>query len=60
MNEQGVLTEQEKLAMSGKLIAFLKAEIPEEKYNQSVLEVLMLAYHASTSTHYLRSLVSAI
>lgn len=60
MNEQNYLTEQEKLAVAAKLLAFLKAEIPQEKYDNSALEVLMLAYHASTSTHYMRTLIGAV
>jgi hypothetical protein len=59
MTTQNSLTGTQKLELARSLLTFLKAEIPEN-YHCSIEEILMLAYHANTSTHDLRCLVSAI
>lgn len=55
------LGEQKKLEVAGKLLGFLEKEIPGDQYGLADrLEVLMLAYHASTNTRELRCLISSI
>lgn len=55
------LDEQKKLEITGRLLALLEKEIPADEYADGEKdEVLMLAYHASTSTHDLRTLIRAI
>jgi hypothetical protein len=54
------MNDQEKLAVTEKVLKLLKSEIPEEQYLESSLEVLMLAYHASTSTDWMSRLLGRL
>lgn len=57
MSKVTPLSGTEKLELANKVLDFLRQEIPNESY---ISEVLILAYHAETSTHELRCLVSSI
>lgn len=57
MKKNEPLSGTEKLELANKLLDFLRQEIPNESY---IPEVLILAYHAGTSTHDLRCLISSI
>lgn len=61
MSENKEMTGQQKLAATQQLLDLLDGLMPSDKYSVTEkMEVLMLAYHASTSTYELRCLVSSI
>jgi hypothetical protein len=60
MNEVKDMTSQQKLAATQKLLDCLDELVPPEFHQGYKAELLVLAYHASTSTHDLRCLVSSI
>lgn len=60
MDEQKTMTWQQKLAATQKLLDCLDELVPPEFHQGDKAELLVLAYHASTSTHALRLLVSPI